>query len=337
MFYIVLFEYNSPPTQEKRRHFRGMLAHGRNMKQKPIDMFFSTIQKPVQAPEPAQQRVITDADFEFYSSTDSDTDTSSEFAGDSTPSSPKPELREETIHTRHSELALAFQPVLTPDWHASDDDEKQDKVVDFDQESVHSMLEVLEHRIQVGDDEVHEHPGMAVSVLANEGVGTVSRKEQRLRENYVTIEERPIVPTFWPRRVYDRPCDLLTANESDDLAAAIEALGTESFTSSMITRRRSWHPHETQRPTELPPKTVRAEPKPERKRNRRKVDTESSDEFVVSDDDEVGESQRPVMETRSHKKIVEDEPKKVKSMILRMSSKYFETDESDEETDVECF
>ena len=307
------------------------------MRQQQLDMFFAP-KKPnlVEKIGP----VITAEDFEFESSTESENETSSEFADESTPSSPKAELREEVIHTRHADLALAFRPVRTPDWHASDDDEAQDRVTDFSCEDIHFRLEVLEHRIQMGEDEVHEHPGMAVAVLRSEGVGEVSRKEQRMRENYGTLEERAIVPTFWAPRVYDREEDKLSQEESDELMAALGMCGVESFTSPMVTRRRSWHPHEPSRSPSVevkPERVAEQKPKTVRKRERRPQADDSSDEFVVSDDeDEV--KPRTVMETRSHRRVVEEEeePKeKHRPITLRLSSKYFDTDDSGEETDLD--
>lgn len=312
-------------------------------KQRSIDSFFTSRASPqktkiVEAPEvpsspdvtvasspivvppvvPAvESPVITIEDFELDYSTesqsDTQSDTSSEFMETAGAAEPPSETKTELIHTRHSELTRELsKPILTPSWHAMEDASASAKVADFDLVEMHHQLEVLEHRIQVGKDEIHEHPAMSIEVLRSEGVQAFSRKDLARRANYTSIEERALVPTFWERRVYDRQEDLLTQDDSDRLAETISRHFDQDYRSSVVTRRRSWHPT------------------PEKKHEEPLMTISSEDESLP--EEVVAAPQTTPIVTRSQQQTL---PEQLKKMTLKLSTKYFSTDDSGEETDFE--
>lgn len=114
-------------------------------------------------------------------------------------------------------------------------------------------------------------------------------------------EETSVVPTFWEQRPWDKPADRLSEKESETLAKTIVKSAAQK------------HKH------------------------RRKHDTSDEDSDFKIDEEEISAPApaQPVrMRTRSSGKVEDEEkPKAEISMRLRMSSKYFDTDEEYDITD----
>lgn len=110
-----------------------------------------------------------------------------------------------------------------------------DAIVLTDFEQQHFDLEVIEHRIQGGDDIEHGHPAMSISALAQFDRNFLSYREKRLKMNYKSIEMPEPRPSFWEARVYDigtrRP------DESERLRLKIADLQREVNTIRRRTRR----------------------------------------------------------------------------------------------------
>jgi hypothetical protein len=81
--------------------------------------------------------------------------------------------------------------------------------------NVHSQLEVLERRVQDGDDEIHVHPIAIIEILDTEGVQNITQDERDMQNRYLTAPEKDIVPTFWEPRQWDSAATRLTESESN--------------------------------------------------------------------------------------------------------------------------
>lgn len=79
----------------------------------------------------------------------------------------------------------------------------------------HFELEVMEHRLRT------ENPQNSLSGLPAAPLGNLTESERRLSERYTTINESSMIPSFWERRVYDRPCDIMSQADSESLQSII--------------------------------------------------------------------------------------------------------------------
>lgn len=79
----------------------------------------------------------------------------------------------------------------------------------------HFELEVIEHRLRT------ENPQNSLSSLPSTPLGKLTESERRLSERYTTINESSMIPSFWERRVYDRPCDIMSQADSESLQSII--------------------------------------------------------------------------------------------------------------------
>jgi hypothetical protein len=93
---------------------------------------------------------------------------------------------------------------------------------------LHHHLEVLEHRIQTGDDPVHEHPVMAISMLRTNRSPAFSPDELVMKRRYRIVDEPHVVPAFWPTRSWDDPEDVMGDDSSVGLANELRRLKGES-------------------------------------------------------------------------------------------------------------
>ncbi|OHT09556.1 hypothetical protein TRFO_21513 [Tritrichomonas foetus] len=102
-----------------------------------------------------------------------------------------------------------------------------EEIIFDDQMKTHYSLEVLEFRIHFDQDPLHEHPAKCISVLEelpNHEITEMTEEEQDMKQNYQQLNFIPIVPNFWPGRVYDHDESLLlTDQQSEELAAQIKA------------------------------------------------------------------------------------------------------------------
>ena len=137
--------------------------------------------------------------------------------------------------------------VVTPDWIKEDqtdpDTDTPIKLVDQEKiADIHFELEVLERRIEDCVDTKHGHPALCVTVREEEGVSDITRKEKKLRNNYTFIPPVNVVPGFWTKRIYDKPENLLSKEESEALQIKIqESTSSTRNHSPMITRMHSWN------------------------------------------------------------------------------------------------
>lgn len=151
-------------------------------------------------------------------------------SGDSDASSPKIDRTKSrpTIMTRHhlTEEPKIIDDIFTPAWAMEKpvEENKVDGTINYDFNTicnVHFQLEVLEKRIQNGDDEVHEHPAMCVQVLDEEGLNDITEDEMQYRQTYKVRKVRKIKPSFWEPRCYDDEYATLTRNDDRRLREAI--------------------------------------------------------------------------------------------------------------------
>lgn len=190
------------------------------MKQSNIEMFFGY-------EKPKHDNIVTNVDL------------SSPKCDLSTPSSPK-------VGSSVSDSFVTR--VLTPEWHVDDDNNNVSVFPRYDPVDLHHKLEIIEHRIQSGQDKQRGHPAMCVHVLEHEGVVPQTRSELKMMKNYEVIDPKCVIPSFWERRVYDKESDCLNVDDSNELRATIDrcAVG-DGNTSHVVTRRRSWRPHAAQK------------------------------------------------------------------------------------------
>ena len=136
--------------------------------------------------------------------------------------------------------------VVTPDWIKEDpmnahvcgkvEATDQQKMID-----VHFELEVLERRIEYCIDTKHGHPALCVKVREEEGISDITRKEKKLRNNYTFIPPVNVIPGFWVPRIYDKPENKMSKEESKALQTKIKQASLTKSHSQMVTRMHSWN------------------------------------------------------------------------------------------------
>lgn len=105
-------------------------------------------------------------------------------------------------------------------------DRKLDSIVLDDFEDIHYKLEVIEHRIQVGDDQQHDHPAMSIGIYKNNFVlKNLTYREKKLKTHYAkeSIEEQR--PGFWEPRPWDK--NMMSVDDSKALKEKIAVLTKE--------------------------------------------------------------------------------------------------------------
>ncbi|EAX99328.1 hypothetical protein TVAG_181850 [Trichomonas vaginalis G3] len=124
--------------------------------------------------------------------------------------------------------------VLTPDWETSrskqpfknetkysDDSEEEPETLadwnELDMVDHHRKLEILENRIIYGFDDAYQHPAQSIDLIYK-GFNVVMTEEEHLKtERYDQEREPHIVPRFWEPRPWDKPGDLLTESQTEEL------------------------------------------------------------------------------------------------------------------------
>ncbi|OHT05500.1 hypothetical protein TRFO_26773 [Tritrichomonas foetus] len=108
--------------------------------------------------------------------------------------------------------------------------------------NIHYQLEILERRIQFGEDEEHEHPAMAVEILDKFGISEVTDEERMLRKHYLVKSFEKVKPDFWEPRVYDDEYCRLTQRDNRLLMDAIKSsVPTNEVSIHHTLRKRSWN------------------------------------------------------------------------------------------------
>jgi hypothetical protein len=245
-------------------------------KQQRIDSFFigpkkvvSLLPKP-RAPDPAAvpdpPRVIMLEDFDFESS-------------DATPSDSFEAVLRQPSLARMSSAADVYVPHLSHIPIVAKHDELPTTLnqTGAEMRRIHHQFEVLERRINNGDDKTHLHPAMAVRVLLTQAPPSLTNTEKCLAERYDVQPEVFTVPNFWPPRVYDDKVMSLDENDTG-----------------------IW-----QMP--LPHKKLLAEP------------------------------EAPEVSDAPPRRKIMKKPPALQMMVLRLPTRYFDTDASDQETDWDDF
>ena len=197
--------------------------------------------------------VITSDDyapFDFDSQPgDVPTDSSSEFFDPSIiiSNSSKP-IREPITHHDLSTNRFEPKPVLTPDWREPSESLSSNHPHAKFNASIadtHYQLEILEHRIQMGEDPKRDHPAMSLEALEHEGLQNVTKREKERHERYALVQEKHFLPQFWEQRPYDAFYTKLSAEDSAALRGMIIASTSNNASPcAMKTRKRTWNPHE---------------------------------------------------------------------------------------------
>lgn len=136
-----------------------------------------------------------------------------------------------SLKLRHPSSSL-FEPrnIFTPDWTKNKlNSPKATNVlllnssIPFDIVSIHSKIEVYEFRIQMGEDEDHLHPALALIAAAessdNDSFTAVEKSKGTRYEEQKVIQK---VPLFWPSRVYDKEEEKMTEQQSAQFEQTIQ-------------------------------------------------------------------------------------------------------------------
>jgi hypothetical protein len=99
-----------------------------------------------------------------------------------------------------------------------------------DLESLHFQLEVIEHRIQSGEDQSHDHPALSVTLLSTSDFSNLSYRETVFKTHYRQESRAEQIPGFWVGRPWDSPHRRMTGGETAALQTAIEKLHTDGIT-----------------------------------------------------------------------------------------------------------
>lgn len=175
----------------------------------------------------------------------------------STHSSPTPTNDKKIFEIRESSRSIisSKSPTIVPidipmpDWHAApisiDEQPQQPNTYDINEMiKIHYQLEIIEHRIQVGIDNEHQHPALAIDILKEVGLTNESKKDRQYLQRYEQVNDPLFVPTFWEPRSWDaEEAVILNNEESKSLQDTIKTLGfRDGNVSQFVTRRSSWRP-----------------------------------------------------------------------------------------------
>ncbi|KAK8875864.1 hypothetical protein M9Y10_006039 [Tritrichomonas musculus] len=83
------------------------------------------------------------------------------------------------------------------------ENEKEINLDDFDQIKSHQTLELYEARIQMGCDDLHLHPALAIKAAEEMNCTVFSKEEVKRFDNYKQVNVYQPKPKFWPPRVWD--------------------------------------------------------------------------------------------------------------------------------------
>ena len=164
----------------------------------------------------------------------------------SQPSSPKVE---KIINENESQIMIPVWKSENQIEKKENDDEKDDdhlSLIFYDFSTlcnIHYQLEIIERRINFGDDDVHQHPAMSVQILQDEGLYDITEEERSLRKQYKFKPFNKIKPDFWEPRCYDDEYARLTPKDNQHLQEAIFHSSDYSDHRRRHSRRViNWHP-----------------------------------------------------------------------------------------------
>lgn len=83
------------------------------------------------------------------------------------------------------------------------ENEFNDSLEKFDLVKSHQILELYEARIQMGQDDIHLHPALAIKAADEQNSTVFSKEEIKRFDNYGQINVYQPRPNFWPSRVWD--------------------------------------------------------------------------------------------------------------------------------------
>jgi hypothetical protein len=214
----------------------------------------------------------------------------------------------------------------SPEPSGSPDDVDPDSIVLSELEDVHYRLEIIEGRIRMGDNPENDHPALSISLLPHYSFKKLSPPEKEAKENYVTISEENWVPTFWEPRFWDTPQNFMTVGESCRLKEKLAAFQSPSFFPP--TKGRS-HPSKKRPPARLL--------SPDLSTTTDSIATESDDEEFDHSSSEPAPDPFPRthIRTRSAGPVCDAPPKR--HFVVHFSTKFYETDDIDDETDFSEF
>lgn len=115
--------------------------------------------------------------------------------------------------------------VLTPnDVEVGNIEETEEKIVlpkNYDLIEQHKRLEVCENRIINGVNNKYGHPAFSVKAAEEEENLNLNEAELQKAERYQCLETPQKIPDFWPERVWDRPDDVLSREDSEKMKKLI--------------------------------------------------------------------------------------------------------------------
>ncbi|EAX86526.1 hypothetical protein TVAG_315930 [Trichomonas vaginalis G3] len=117
------------------------------------------------------------------------------------------------------------QTIITPLWEGKfNEDTSEDLSImnNFDMSKKHLRLSLLERRINLGEDHVHLHPGMVPNLEKEKDDLNFTDIELEEAGDFKTHFEETIIPTWWPKRPWDKSKDCLDTKESEELLEKIK-------------------------------------------------------------------------------------------------------------------
>jgi hypothetical protein len=198
-------------------------------------------------------------------------------------------------------------------------DDEPDSVTLGERESVLYQLEIIEARIQRGEDLEHCHPAMAVSLVSDFSLDDITPQEKEAKRNYETIIEDQTIPNSWPPRFWDSPHDRMSDAQSRELLEKLREFQSDAFLLSG------------------PKQKVRRikKPSPHGASDSSNSEQTADEEFIESSPSEAAGPPRTRIRTRSAGRI--RDAVEYRRLCVRLSSKCFATDNSDDETDFSEF
>jgi hypothetical protein len=190
-----------------------------------------------------------------------------------------------------------------------------------DFQSQHYQLEVLEHRIQVGDDETHGHPALAVELLPEFDGTTLTYEEHKLKTNYDCQPTDQLIPQFWEHRSWDDTAHKMSPDDSANLRRELS-----QFTQNSVPRDR---PH------------FSGNSRKHRRELRQWLASSGEEASEETEDDPVYQDDVPRPRTspllRARPKSAGVKPRKHSGVCVKLDFDRFITDDTDFETDFEDF
>jgi len=196
----------------------------------------------------------------------------------------------------------------------------------------HFEIEVIEYRIQEGEDLEHEHPAMAVDIHSKSGIYNFNKKELQHRNRYELKHEKNVVPLFWTNRVWDKDFLKLSELDTQKLKEEIDFAdnsrkGMRKSTSRIHTKPTTYQSDSNESDYSVTLETSTSDGSSTESEDDEQINTQADEEKLDPVPLIQSRRMRKTMATRASAGPI------ITNAVCKFSSRLFDTDESEWATD----